>query len=81
MPLNSFKVLTIAKSSISVTLYFCCAVESFLLKNVMGLFYCVITAPISPDERSMHISHSLELSGYAKVTSHAMMAFMSLYAF
>ncbi len=33
IPLNSFSVSTMAKSSISVTLYFCCILNSFLLKN------------------------------------------------
>jgi hypothetical protein len=36
IPLNSFSVSTMAKSSISVTLYFCCVWESFLLKNTIG---------------------------------------------
>ena len=45
MPLNSFKVSTMAKSSILVTLYLVCAVDNFLLKNAMGLFSCVIKAP------------------------------------
>ncbi len=35
--LNSFSVSTIARSSISVTLYFCCVFDSFLLKNAIGL--------------------------------------------
>ncbi len=37
IPLNSYSVSTMAKSSISVTLYFCCVSESFLLKNAIGL--------------------------------------------
>ncbi len=37
IPLNSFNVSTMARSSISVTLYFCCILDSFLLKNAIGL--------------------------------------------
>ncbi len=39
IPLNSFSVFTMAKSSISVTLYFCCVLESFLLKNTIRHYW------------------------------------------
>ncbi len=38
IPLNSLKVSNMASSSILVTLYLHCSVESFLLKNAIGLF-------------------------------------------
>ncbi len=38
IPLNSFKVLTMASSSILVTLFLHCLVESFQLKNAIGLY-------------------------------------------
>ncbi len=45
IPLNSFSVLTMASSSILVTLYLRCVLESFGLKNTIGLLFWLITAP------------------------------------
>ncbi len=45
IPLNSFYVLTMANSLISVTLYLSCVLESFRLKNAIGLLSWVISAP------------------------------------
>ncbi len=80
IPLNSFSVPTIAKSSISVTLYFCCVLESILLKKAIGLLSWVITAPNCVEEASVNISNSLEKSGLVKTVSFAIAAFILLNA-
>ena len=53
--LNSFNVSTMASSSILVMLYLRCVAESFQLKNTIGLFSWVITAPSCLLEASVSI--------------------------
>ncbi len=60
IPLNSFKVSTMASSSIMVTLYLRCVEESFWLKNGIGLFSWVITAPSCLLKASVEISKTWE---------------------
>ncbi len=63
IPLNSFSVLTMARSSILGPLYFCWILEIFMLKNVIGLLSSIIMSPHCNAEVSMYILKGFETSG------------------